>query len=116
MQWMLSPAQKPTMGARFEIRLMFEWGGGCLWCGNDPTCEHFGVGPIEDWLLLTPHTRGRLQELSAWHDGALNWDYPPDPGPWSAAERERFERAAGEVLSVLRAELGPEFEVVYEAL
>lgn len=51
-----------------------------------------------------------------WRDGALNWDYPPDPSPWSAAERERFERAAAEVRLVLRAELGPEFEVHYEAL
>jgi hypothetical protein len=104
------------MGERFVVRLMFEWGGGCLWCGNDSARERFDVGPIEDRLPLTPQTRRRLQELSAWHDGALDWDYPPNPSPRSAAEREQFERAAGEVLSVLRAELGPEFEVVYEAL
>jgi hypothetical protein len=38
------------------------------------------------------------------------------PEPCSAAERERFEQAAGEVLSAVRAQLGPEFEVVYEVL
>jgi hypothetical protein len=32
------------------------------------------------------------------------------------AARERFEQAAAEVLSVLREELGPEFEVVYKAI
>jgi hypothetical protein len=104
------------VGTRFVVRLMFEWGGGCLWGGNDSARARFDVGPIEDRLPLTPHTRRRLRELSAWHDGALNWDSPPDPSPWSAAERERFEQAAGEVLSALQAELGSEFEVVYEAL
>jgi hypothetical protein len=104
------------MDARYVIRLMFEWGGGCLWCGNDAARDRFGVGPVEEQLPLTLDTRRRLEELSAWHDGALNLDYPPDPSPWSAAERERFEPAAREVLSVVRAELGPEFEVVYQAL
>ncbi len=108
--------QKTIMDARFVVRLMFEWGSSCLWCGNAAALDRFGVGPIEDMLPLTPPTRHRLQELSAWHDGALNWDYPPDPSPWSAAERERFEQAADEILSVLRVELGPEFEVVYVSL
>jgi hypothetical protein len=75
-----------------------------------------GFGPIEDRLPLSLPTRRRLQELSAWHDGALNWDYPPDPSPWSSAERKRFEQATSEMLAVIRAELGPQFEVFYEAL
>jgi hypothetical protein len=54
--------------------------------------------------------------LSAWHDGALNWEFPPDPSPWPSAERARFERAAGEVFSAVRAELGPEFDVIYQTL
>jgi hypothetical protein len=104
------------MGARFVVRLMFEWGGGSLWAGNDAARERFAVGPIEDVLPLTQDTRRRLRELSAWHDGALNWDYPPDPSPWSAAERERFERAADVLLSIIRSELGSEFQVVYQEL
>jgi len=58
---------------------------------------------------------GRLSELSQWHDTALNWDYPPDPGPWSAEEYAKFEREALTLLTELQAELGPKFEVVYEA-
>ena len=104
------------MGPRYVIRLMFEWGGGCLWCGNEAALERFDVGPIEDRLPLTPGTRRRLEELTAWHDKSLDWAYPPDPSPWTATERERFEEAASEVLSAVRAELGPEFEVVYQAL
>jgi hypothetical protein len=104
------------MGTRFVVRLMFEWGGGCLWCGNDAARSAFDVGPVEDRLPLSPATRQRLAELSAWHDGALDWEYPPDPSPWSAEDRERFERAAAEVLAAVQSELGPEFEVVYVPL
>ncbi|AWM42211.1 hypothetical protein C1280_11495 [Gemmata obscuriglobus] len=65
---------------------------------------------------MSPGIRQRLVELTAWHDGALDWEYPPGSSPWSAEERERFERAAAEVLAVVRSELGPEFEVVYVPL
>jgi hypothetical protein len=40
------------MGARFAVPLMLEWGGGCLWGGNDAARERFDVGPIEDVLPL----------------------------------------------------------------
>jgi hypothetical protein len=104
------------MGARYVVRLMFEWGGGCLWCGNDPALDAFGVGPIEERLSLSPGVRERLAKLSQWHDGALNREDPPDPSPWSGEERVRFERDAVELLAAVRAELGPEFEVVYVPL
>jgi hypothetical protein len=68
------------------VRLMVEWGGGCLWCGNDSALDTFGVGPIEHQLPLTSGIRRRLEELSAWHDTALNREYPPDPSPWTPEE------------------------------
>lgn len=101
------------VGAEFIVRLMFEWGGGCLWCGNDAARTAFDIGPIEDVLPLSAATRQRLVELSAWHDGALDWDNPPGPSPWPPEEWERFERAVADVLAVVRSELGPAFEVVY---
>ena len=104
------------MAGRYALRLMFEWGGGCLWGDNDVTFSAFEVGPIEDALPLSTDTRQRLIELTAWHDGAFDWEYPPDPSPWSVEERARFERVAAEVLAVVRSELGPEFEVVYVPL
>jgi hypothetical protein len=101
---------------RYRLRLIFEWGGGCIWCGNDTARERFDVGPIEDVLPLSIETRRRLEELSVWHDESLNRDYPPDPGPWAAEEYERFEAAAQEILARIRAELGSEFEIVYNPL
>jgi hypothetical protein len=104
------------MPARYVVRLMFEWGGGILWCGNDAARDAFGVGSIEDQLPLSDALRARLEELSVWHDTALNWEYPPDPGPWTPEEEARFDRAADEALQAVRAELGADFEVVYRPL
>ena len=97
----------------YRVRLMFEWGGGCLWAGNDAAREAFDVGSIEDVLPLSAQTLQRLEELSVWHDTALDWDNPGGPGPWAPDEYARFDRAAGEVLEAVRAELGPEFQVDY---
>ncbi|SFC48657.1 hypothetical protein SAMN05421848_1599 [Kushneria avicenniae] len=99
----------------YRVRLMFEWGGGCIWCGNDAARERFSVGSIEENLPLSEATLQKLHALTAWHDKALNWDYPPDPSPWSQEEFRAFETAAHDMRSRLQTELGPEFEVVYES-
>jgi hypothetical protein len=101
------------MPARYVVRLMFEWRCGSLWAGNDAALDAFDVGPIEDRLPLAPETRGRLDELLDWHDTALDWDDPAGPSPWTPDEEARFERAAAEMLERVRAELGPDYEVVY---
>jgi hypothetical protein len=99
------------MPPRYRLRLMFEWGGGCLWSGNEAALRAFDVGHIEDRLPLSAETLARLEELSIWHDTSLDWDDPAGPGPWSADEYARFNRAAAEVLESIRAELGPDFQV-----
>lgn len=104
------------MAAKYIIRLMFEWGGGNLWCGTDVARATFDVGPIEDRLPLSDALRRELDELGAWHDTSLNREYPPDPGPWADEERARFEAAAMLVLERVREDLGPEFQVVYVPL
>ena len=102
------------MPAMCLIRLMFEWGSGCLWCGNEAARATFDVGPIEDRLPLSVTTRQRLIELTQWHDTSLNWNYPADPGPWTTEEYGKFEAAAKEILARIQAELGSDFTVVYE--
>jgi alkylhydroperoxidase family enzyme len=101
------------MTARYVLRLRFEWEGGCLWCVNDAARQAFDVGAIEDRLPLTPETIRRLDELTAWHDTALDWDDPAGPGPWPPDEYARFDQAAAEVLESIRAQLGPDFQVDY---
>jgi hypothetical protein len=104
------------MPPRYRVRLMFEWRGGSLWCDNDAACDAFGVGPIEDQLPLSAGTRMRLDELTRWHDTSLDWDDPAGPRLWHPAEDERFDQAAGEMLTTIRAELGPDFQVEYTRL
>jgi hypothetical protein len=101
---------------RYHLRLMFEWGGGCLWCVNKAAREAFDIDHVEDRLPLSDETRRRLEELSVWHDTALDWDDPGGPSPWAPGEYEDFEQAAGEVLQQVRAELGPDFEVSYRPM
>jgi hypothetical protein len=109
-------APNPMETAIYRIRLMFEWGGGSLWCGNAAALDRFDVGAIEDRLPLSPQTRERLEELSVWHDQSLNQEYPPDPSPWTPDEEARFAAAAEQMRATIQRELGPEFEVVYEPL
>ncbi len=102
--------------ARYHLKLMFEWGGGCLWPDNDAARAAFDVGHADDELPLSDATRERLEELSTWHDSSLNWDDPAGPGPWTPGEYEDFERAAAEILETVRAELGPDFHVTYRRM
>lgn len=110
-----------TMGNRamspvYRLRLMFEWGGGCLWCANDAAREKFDVGSIEDALPLSASTQKELQELSAWHDQALDWTNPAGASLWGQDDFDRFDLAAQEMKSKLEVELGPQFEIAYVSL
>jgi hypothetical protein len=96
-----------------ELRLWFEWGTGCVWGEDAAAWEAFGFGSIEDRLPLSEGLKARLAEMCRWHDTALDWEYPPDPSPWSREEFDAFEDAVHEVLPRLREELGPDFSVRY---
>jgi hypothetical protein len=104
----------------FVLRYFFEWGGGCLWPGNDAAHRAFDVGPydlaVPCPLPLGAATLDRCRRLAAWHDLSLDPDYPPDPGPWDQAERDRFNEAAAALLGEIRTELGRDFSVVDEQI
>lgn len=97
-----------------RLRLFFEWGGGALWCGNEAALQRFDVGPVEEKLPLSNAIRRRLEDMTAWHDTALDWDNPSGPSPWSKAEDEKFAEAAARLFDDLRQELGPGYDLVNE--
>ncbi|GHO84838.1 hypothetical protein [Dictyobacter formicarum] len=99
-------------GPQYVIRYRFEWLGECFWSANDEARGRFGYAIFPEMLPLSEQTIERTNELMAWHDQALNWDYPPDPGPWRQEECERFNYAARELLNAVRQELGSNFEVI----
>ena len=102
--------------AKYILRFFFEWGGGCLWGGDDVTFREFDIGPYDLIdpcpLPLSIATLERCRFLAEWHDASLNWDYPPDPGPWRQPECDRFNADVQLLLAEIRRELGPEFQVV----
>jgi hypothetical protein len=100
---------------RYRLRFFFDPGAGvCLWSGNDAARERFGY-PVENRSLPVPENLWRLLEhLCAWHATSIDWSYPPDPSPWTPAERHRFDESASAALEQLRTALGPEFLVVDE--
>jgi hypothetical protein len=102
--------------ARYVVHFFCEYGAGCLWPGNDAASRDFELGPYDLLdpcpLPLSVDTLRRCRELDEWHHSSLNWDYPPDPGPWRQAECDRFNAAVAELLADIRTELGPEFQVI----
>ncbi|RZL65578.1 MAG: hypothetical protein EOP81_04125 [Variovorax sp.] len=104
------------MSPIYCVRLLFEWGGGSVWCGNEAAIARFDVGPIEGKLPLMKATLTSLAELSAWHDKALDWSDPSGLSPWNSDEFKRFESAASSMQRKLQSELGCEYVVVYEPL
>lgn len=92
---------------------MFEWGGGTIWCEDDVTREKYGVGAIEEKLFLSKEIVEKLENLTKLHDTALNWEYPPDPGPWSKEQYQSFEGKALKILEELKHELGGKYEIKY---
>ena len=85
------------MTEKYRLRLMFEWGGGCIWVGDDATRSAYGVGPIEESLPLADETRSykdltlRARVLARSADAL--WDANPDEArrllrrAWEAAEK-----------------------------
>lgn len=104
------------MPARYRLLFEFDPGSGIgLWGDNEAARERYDSSILSESLPLTPATIARLDELLAWFDESLNWDYPPDPGPWRQAECDRFNAAARQLHAAISAELGPDYDVVYAA-
>ena len=62
-------------------------------------------------LPVSQELRDQLESIVALCDISLNWDYPPDPGPWREPQCLQFNHAARQVIQRLREELGPEWQI-----
>lgn len=100
----------------YTLRFFFEWGTPhSLWCGDEETTARYGVGPIhcED-LPLSDGLKATLLQMGEEYQTALNWQYPPDPSPWTAEHRADFLRRCEEVYKQLADELGEDYRVRYQ--
>jgi hypothetical protein len=101
------------MRPKYTIRYFFD-GVVCLWSGNECARERFGYNVDHHKLPLSPETVAKIDNLLAWYDTSLNWEYPPHPGPWRQEECDRFNQVERAILETIRCELGEEFIVVDE--
>lgn len=102
--------------AKYRLRFFFDAGGGiCLWAGNDAARERFDYAIVPSSLPIPENTWRRMIYLCSWYDTSIDWNYPPDPSPWSEEERARFEDEAHKLLALLREQLGPDFEIIDES-
>ena len=102
------------MQPTYRIRYFFDYGGICLWAGDTVTSDTFNYPIDPERLPLSAETTARIHHMITWHETSLNWDYPPDPGPWRQDECHHFNLATRALYTLIQDELGNEFEVVYE--
>lgn len=67
-------------------------------------------------LPISAETRAELARLSKRYQSSIDWDYPPNPSPWSDEELRLFKQQALAALEVLRRELGAGWIVRDESL
>lgn len=93
-------------------RFFFDAGSGTLlWAAPEDQAE-WGYPVDLARLPVGADLRAELERLVAEYDTSLNWDYPPDPGPWDADRCRAFNDAVRAALARLRAELGPGWRIV----
>ncbi|WP_432590139.1 hypothetical protein ABVG11_35515 [Streptomyces sp. HD1123-B1] len=76
----------------------------------------YGCPTDLDRLPITEGTRTELERLCGWYQSSLDWDYPPDPSPWSDEEWQAFRGRAHAAPAALRSELGDGWTVADEGL
>ena len=99
----------------YVLRFWFEWATEtALWPAKNVARERFGIGPImPEELPLLEATQRQVRALATWHERALNWEYPPDPGPWRHEECDRFNSAVTALYATIVRELGDTFDVIH---
>jgi hypothetical protein len=98
-----------------KLRYFFDPGSGvCLWAGDDEARKAFGY-PVElKQLPLSEEIVALGQQLIAQFDTSIDSDYPPNPSPWSDAEKQSFRAASQNLYVRLSSELGTRFEIIDE--
>lgn len=99
----------------YAFRFFFDWGDNsmCLWPSNDAARERFGLTPSIKDFSLSEETKSRVYQIGEWYQTALNWEYPPNPGPWRQTECDRFRQTVRILFDDLARELGSDYRLEY---
>lgn len=101
------------MKPAYAFRFFFDWGssGECLWPANEAARERFGLAPPIEDFPVSEEIKAKVHRVGEWYQAALNWDYPPDPGPWRQAECDGFNGAVRDLFEEIKQELGANFDL-----
>ena len=96
----------------YSGRFFFDAGSGTvLWTSDSAAQQIWGHAVDLGQLPISQSLRDELAGLATEYDTSLNWDYPPDPGPWREPRCRRFNDAVHQARGRLRAELGTAWEI-----
>ncbi len=101
----------------YHLQFFFEYGvpHTPLWPGlpGAPDLDSPYGSPCElERLPISAAIRTELERLCEWYQSSLDWDYPPDPSPWSEEQWELFMQQTEAALETLRRELGDSWVIV----
>jgi len=85
-----------------------------LWSVNNLAKDKFGYAIKNKSLPISRALVNELNKLEEEYHGYLDWDYPPDPSPWTPEQKNDFKRRATLTYQKLSLELGSDFEIVNE--
>jgi hypothetical protein len=98
--------------AKYVLKYWFEHGGTCLWSANDAAKEDFDYAIDNEKLPISKELVRELDLLEKEYHGYLNWEYPPDPLPWSTEQKVDFKNRANMLYLKILSELGSDFEII----
>lgn len=99
---------------KYQLRFWFEHGGTCIWGINDSAKGKYGYPIKSDNLPISKELVNELNILEEEYTTYLDWDYPPNPSPWTIEHKTDFINRATVVYTKLKSELGSDFEIVNE--
>lgn len=98
-----------------KLRFFFDPGSSiCLWAADDEARLKYQYPIRLEMLPLSIDTVTLGNQLIAKFDTSLDWNDPGNPSPWNEAEYSAFFVLAKHLLTLMRAELGHEFELLDE--
>lgn len=100
-----------------QLRYQFDAGSGvCLWAADAAARERYDYAVALAALPLSPRLRAIGERLIADYDGSIDGSNPAGPSPWTAQQRDDFDRRAQHYLQALRSALAPAITVVCDGI
>ncbi|MFT8889618.1 MAG: hypothetical protein ABF904_12480 [Ethanoligenens sp.] len=99
---------------RGEKNNWFEHGGTCLWSVNGPAKIKYNYPIKNEDPPISKALVDELYNLESEYHGYLDWNYPPNPSPWTSEKKDDFKNRANRVYCKLISKLGNDFEIINE--